>query len=325
MNQQIEVSRNDRYPERRSFESLMFEGSTIRTVIQDGEVWLAGADVCRALGIVNPTRGLSGLDADEKMTLHLAKGHCAGQRGGARSLTYINEPGVYRLTMRSDKPKAKAFTRWLAHEVLPAIRRTGHYMIPSAKDAETAAAIWDTTIGMDGAHVLGELVNKKVRGIPKALQHSARMTLWSRLHTRFNVARAELIPADQMDAAANFLAAYVHEGVVEDKANHRMKPVVFTMPHQYGQPDGVGMPRTRKAMEKILFELQDWGHENLPAREVRESFTEALRQVLKLETTCWTEIDESLVRLSGASHGIQVAMEFLNRWQDRGGRIGNVG
>lgn len=77
--------------------------------------------------------------------------------------------------------------------------------------------IWDTTIGTDGAHVLGELVTKKVKHLPKHLQNSVRMTLWSRLHTRFNVPRAELIPARQMDSAANFLAAYVYEGSVEDK------------------------------------------------------------------------------------------------------------
>lgn len=77
--------------------------------------------------------------------------------------------------------------------------------------------IWDTTIGTDGAHVLGELLTKKVKHLPKHLQHSAKMTLYSRLHARFNVPRAELIPASQMDSAANFIAAYVYEGSVEDK------------------------------------------------------------------------------------------------------------
>lgn len=186
--------------------------------------------------------------------------------------------------------------------------------------------LWDTTIGTDGVHVLGELVGKKVRGLPKGIQHSARMTLWSRLHTRFNVARAELIPADQMDAAANFLAAYVYEGIIEDKgAQASMRPVVFTKPHQHGEPDGAGLPRTEKAMKAILWQLREWGHENLPRGEVSESFDAAVMEVERLQVTCWTEIDESLMRLKSAQAYIGDATEMLNRWQDRGGRIGNVG
>lgn len=321
----VTTEANDRRSDRRSFESLSFEGNNIRTVIQDGEPWLAGADVCKALGIANPTRGLAALDEDEKMTLHLMKGHCASQRGGARSLTFVNEPGAWRLTMRSDKPKARAFTRWLAHEVIPAIRRTGHYMISGAKNAEAAACIWDTTIGTDGVHVLRELVTKKVRVLPTGVQRSARLTLWNSLHARFNVARAELIPAEKMDSAANFLAAYVYEGAVEDKPTHTMEPVVFTVPRQIGRPESSGAPRNDITLQKIFSELLNWGDANLPRGEVQDSFCNAVQTAANLQVSCWTEIDEALLRLTQARGYVEDGIRFLNRWQGRGGRIGNVG
>lgn len=68
------------------------------------------------------------LDEDEKMTLALTDSH-SGSRGGAQSLLLINEPGLYSLIMSSRKPEAKKFKRWVTHEVLPSIRKTGLYAV----------------------------------------------------------------------------------------------------------------------------------------------------------------------------------------------------
>ena len=101
----------------------------VRTIIRDGEPWFVAIDVCRALGISNPTMALGRLDEDERMTLSSNEGH-SGQRGGAQSLNIVNEPGLYTLVLGSRKPEAKAFKRWITHEVIPAIRKHGGYLTP---------------------------------------------------------------------------------------------------------------------------------------------------------------------------------------------------
>lgn len=98
-----------------------FKDLVVRTVSKDDEPWFVAADVCKALGIKNTTRAIAPLDQDEK-GLYLMK-----TLGGAQDLSVVNEFGLYRLILRSDKAKAKEFQRWVIHDVLPTIRKTGRY------------------------------------------------------------------------------------------------------------------------------------------------------------------------------------------------------
>lgn len=102
----------------------------VRITLINGEPWFVAVDVCRALEITNPTKATRGLDEDEKMTLTIGSGH-SGQRGGAQFLSIVSEPGLYALVFKSRKPEAKAFKRWITHEVIPLIRKTGGYMTDS--------------------------------------------------------------------------------------------------------------------------------------------------------------------------------------------------
>ena len=109
-----------------------YKGAHVRTVEIDGEAWLVAKDVCDILGIANARDAVSELDDDEKMTVANPDGH-SGQRGGAQMFNVINEPGLYKLTFKSRKPAAKDFTRWVTHEVLPTIRKTGSYSAPDTE------------------------------------------------------------------------------------------------------------------------------------------------------------------------------------------------
>ncbi len=109
----------------RVFQSPEFE--TIRVLEQNGEPWFVAVDVCRALEISNSRDALSRLEDDEKMTVGLTDSH-SGQRGGAQSLNIISEPGLYALIFRSRKPDARAFKRWVTHDVIPSIRKHGLYV-----------------------------------------------------------------------------------------------------------------------------------------------------------------------------------------------------
>ena len=97
-----------------------------RVIDQDGKPWFVLADVCRAIQINNPSDAARRLDDDEKMTLDLTEGQ-SGVRGGARKMNLVNESGLYSLVIRSDKPEAKRFRKWVTSEVLPSIRKTGAY------------------------------------------------------------------------------------------------------------------------------------------------------------------------------------------------------
>ena len=104
------------------------EFGSIRTTEQNGEPWFVAADVCKALEIGNPTDAMRRLDADER-TLVSIEGASNGLPVNA-----VNEPGLYTLILGSRKPEAKQFKRWITHDVLPSIRRTGGYIAAKVDD-----------------------------------------------------------------------------------------------------------------------------------------------------------------------------------------------
>lgn len=98
------------------------EFGAVRAVTLDGEPWFVAADVCRALGLGNSSDVIKRLDEDER-TLVSIEGASNGLPVNA-----VNEPGLYALILGSRKPEAKAFKRWITHEVIPEIRKTGGYI-----------------------------------------------------------------------------------------------------------------------------------------------------------------------------------------------------
>ena len=105
------------------------EFGQVRTTTINGEPWFVAADVCRALEIGNPTQALTRLDDDEKGNTLISN---EGNRGNP-NFTIINESGLYALVLSSRKPEAKAFKRWITHEVIPSIRKRGGYILNQDK------------------------------------------------------------------------------------------------------------------------------------------------------------------------------------------------
>lgn len=110
------------------------ESFTVRTVIKDNEPWFVAKDVCDVLGLTNPSEALKSLDNDEKTTLRNSEGRAGA---GAQCFNIINESGLYALVIRSNKPNARKFRKWITSEVLPAIRKTGRYAVPSVPVRES--------------------------------------------------------------------------------------------------------------------------------------------------------------------------------------------
>jgi anti-repressor protein len=104
----------------------------IRVVERDGEPWFVAVDICGALDIANSRDALTRIDEDEKGVA------LTDTLGGAQEVAVVNEPGLYSLVLGSRKSEARAFKRWITHDVIPAIRKTGMYATPATVEAMLA-------------------------------------------------------------------------------------------------------------------------------------------------------------------------------------------
>ena len=138
---------------------FQYDDHDVRVVSIQGEPWFVAADVCAVLDVRNNRDALGRLDDDEKGVA------TADTLGGPQIVSVISESGLYALTLTSRKPEAKAFKRWITHDVLPAIRKTGSYGSPAGMTFEEMTA-----------HVIGEL-NQRIEDAQqraRALESPAR-------------------------------------------------------------------------------------------------------------------------------------------------------
>ncbi|HFC3486643.1 TPA: Bro-N domain-containing protein [Neisseria gonorrhoeae] len=163
---------------------LNFQQNSVRTVADNkGELWFLANDVCEILGYTNPRR-----------TVDL---HCKSRgvtkrytptASGEQEMTYINEPNLYRLIIKSRKPAAEAFEEWVMETVLPAIRKTGGCQVGPKTTADDRTGL---------RRAVSALVGRK------GIDYSSA---YSMIHQRFNVESVEGIPAGKLSEAV----AYVH-------------------------------------------------------------------------------------------------------------------
>lgn len=101
-------------------QTFTYQDSPIRTVQLDGEPWFVLKDVCGVLNLGTPARVAERLEEDEVSLTHLID-----SLGRQQDMTIINESGLYNVILRSDKPEARPFRKWVTGEVLPSIRKHG--------------------------------------------------------------------------------------------------------------------------------------------------------------------------------------------------------
>lgn len=122
-----------------ALQNFAFEDQLVRIVANDDEPWFVGADVCEVLSLKNSRQVLSSLDDDERDVRSM------DTLGGPQEMIVVSEAGVYRLVFRSRKPQAERFKRWLAHEVLPQLRKTGAYA-PNPQPEERSGLLKDAPL-----------------------------------------------------------------------------------------------------------------------------------------------------------------------------------
>ena len=103
----------------------LYKDTPVRIIEKDGEPWFVAKDVCNVLELANPRSSMALLDEDERGV------HSMDTPSAKQEMAIISEAGLYSLILRSRKPEAKAFKRWVTHEVLPSIRKTGAYLAPN--------------------------------------------------------------------------------------------------------------------------------------------------------------------------------------------------
>lgn len=101
-----------------------FEGRDIHIQTINGEPWWIASEVCETIGLGNSREAIKRLDEDE-----VSSNDIIDSMGRDQTVNIVNEPGLYSLVLSSRKKEAKAFKRWITHEVLPSIRKTGGYQV----------------------------------------------------------------------------------------------------------------------------------------------------------------------------------------------------
>ena len=116
------------------------EFGRIRAVEKDGEPWFVASDVCKALELGETHVAMRRLDDDEKDR------YLIPTPGGNQESSIVNEPGLYSLVLGSRKPEAKAFKRWIPHEVTPSTRKPGGYTAPASKELQAIFMLDNRTV-----------------------------------------------------------------------------------------------------------------------------------------------------------------------------------
>ncbi|PHD38231.1 phage antirepressor [Bacillus toyonensis] len=181
------------------------EFGQVRTVVQGEDVWFVAKDVCDVLGINKQRDAYSRLDEDERGSV------LVDTLGGQQNMNAINESGLYSLILRSRKPQAKAFKKWITSEVLPSIRKHGAYMTDQA--LEQAVTNPDFMIGL--LTNLKEEKAKRVEAERRILQQQPLVTFAEAVQVSVNTILvkdlATLLKQKGIDTGQNRLFEWLRE------------------------------------------------------------------------------------------------------------------
>lgn len=205
-----------------------YQNNKVRTVDVDGEAWFVLKDVCGVLDIADHKVVARRLDEDEVCQTPLTD-----SMGRQQSTTIINESGLYHVILRSDKPEAAPFRRWVTNDVLPAIRKTGSYNAPQLTRSQLLAT------ALIAAHEELEEKDKQIAELtPKgvfadAVSASTQSILVGEM--------AKLLSQNGIQMGQNRLFAWMRENgyLIKDR-----KRTDYNMP-------------TQKSMELRLFEIKE--------------------------------------------------------------------
>ncbi len=191
-----------------------YNNNEVRTVEKDGEVWFVAKDVADVLEIQNIRQNTVNLDDDEKDVCKVYT------PSGEQDMTVISESGLYALVLRSNKPEAKAFSRWVRKEVLPTIRKTGQFSINQEQPALPSGVL-------DGARLIFETAGIKDNQLTLALDkvyksYTGRSALQSGEVDLIAPSKSQLLTPTQIGSAFGLKAQRVNEILAGAGLQHKI-------------------------------------------------------------------------------------------------------
>ena len=249
---------------------LNFQQSSVRTVADNkGELWFLANDVCEILGYSNPRQAVQKNCKEKGVSNRYTL-----TRGGEQSMTYINEPNLYRLIIKSRKPAAEAFEEWVMETVLPTIRKTGGYQITPKTTADDRTGLRQAVAALVGR---------------KGIDYSSA---YSMVHQRFNVEAIEDIPTGQLPEAVAYVHALtLHTGLTGE--------VLDREPLSAPQP---ALPISSNALYDLAVAVRYGAWAIQMGRDV----SAPLKQLgCKQAVTMWTVWAETRSRLKAAANALE--------------------
>jgi prophage antirepressor-like protein len=139
-------------------QNYQFEKKNLEVIVSEGgDLLFVAVDVCNILGLTNTTKAVKQLDEDEYLPYPLVR---AGQK---RDTNVITESGLYALIIRSNKPAAKKFRKWVTSEVLPSIRKNGSYSSIQSEAIEDKEAMQRIYKELDSLEAINKANNKRMK------------------------------------------------------------------------------------------------------------------------------------------------------------------
>lgn len=256
---------------------LNFQQSSVRTVADNkGELWFLANDVCEILGYSNPRQAVQKNCKEKGVSNRYTL-----TRGGEQSMTYINEPNLYRLIIKSRKPAAEAFEEWVMETVLPTIRKTGGYQVGQKTTTDDRTGLRQAVAALVGR---------------KGIDYSSA---YSMIHQRFNVEAIEDIPAEKLPEAVAYVHALtLHTGLTGEVLDREPLPA----PQPALPIDGNALYDLAVAVRYGAWAIQMGRDVSLPLKQLG----------CKQAVTMWTVWAETRSRLKAAAN----ALEALNAHAD---------
>lgn len=256
-----------------------FGDHPVRVIVLKGEPWFVAVDVCRALGYQNTSKAIGDhLDEDEKANESL------GLSGSPVNI--INESGLYALVLRSRKPEARKFAKWVTGEVLPAIRKSGVYV------GKAFSVNPDDELTQDEQDTLRLMLQSSAEHLPKSQRGKFMMQGWAKLKSHFKVSYRE-IPRSEFSTAVSIVTRHtVDWELIDEPAPKKYHfPLEMADPHdrRFGNawmtPRVLTDPANRFLELELLSQLEKDGHDVAGVKIRIVAMRDALVQVEDLKTT----------------------------------------
>jgi prophage antirepressor-like protein len=178
-----------------------FNSNEVRTIVKDDAVWFVASDIAKALDYAVAKDLVRMLDEDER------GGHIVPTPSGDQEMTIINESGLYHALIKSRKPEAKPFRKWVTGEVLPTIRKTGSYTAPE-KPTKQVLIGGQTE---DQCDAIKALVKARAGALPQDKRAGAAIRMWSAVKSKFGMTY-KAVPPEEFTNILSLIARVPLEG-----------------------------------------------------------------------------------------------------------------